>query len=384
MKPRSARLVALALFVASAAHADGLFPPWSDPNEVPLASWAHSVAPKKSETAIFSAPGRLDLKRATSAAGARLPLYGAQRGAQCEGRWLHVGLASWICSDNAELSADMPTDDAPPIASDGLPYRYYFVGKNGAPGYANLGRAGEEAPDEDLDPGFAVATTDERTERGVRWVHTRHQTWIAGTDLVAARASAFHGEEVGASGLDFAWVLRDRMSVYNAPNLSGKSAGTLARREVVRWREDKAGGGVVAARISDDGATPARWVDAHALARPTLAAPPPEVLSDERWIDIELATQTLVVYDGARPVFATLVSTGAGRPGTDTATRKGTFRIWVKLLSSTMDNLESNDGPNDAHPAIEGPRYSIEDVPYVQFFDKAIALHGVFWHDDFG
>ena len=26
----------------------------------------------------------------------------------------------------------------------------------------------------------------------------------------------------------------------------------------------------------------------------------------------------------------------------------------------------------------------MEDVPYVQFFDKAIALHGVFWHDDFG
>ncbi len=374
-------------FVGIAARADGLFTPWNDPTDIPLPTWAHSVAPKKSETAIYAAPGRTDLKRATTLAGARLPLYGSQRGAQCEGRWLHVGAASWICSDQAELSGDPPLDDAPPIASDGLPFRYFFVGKTGAPGYANLVRAGEEAPDEDLDPGFAIAATEERTERGQRWVHTRHETWISVNDLGAARASTFHGEDVSpTSGLDFAWASRDRINVYNAPNLSGKTAGILTRREVVKWREEKAGGGVVAARISDDGETPAKWVDARALIHPKLASPPPEASTDERWIDVDLATQTLVVYEGARPTFATLVSTGVGRTP-DTTTRKGTFRIWVKLLSSTMDNLESNDkDPNggDAHPAIEGPRYSIEDVPYVQFFDKAIALHGVFWHDDFG
>ena len=159
---------------------------------------------------------------------------------------------------------------------------------------------------------------------------------------------------------------------------------TLARREVVSWREEKVAAGVTFARISDDGVTPPRWVDARALARPTTMPPPPEVTGEnERWIDIDLATQTLVAYEGAHPMFATLVSTGTGRPGTDTATRKGTFRIWVKLLSSTMDNLESPDN-QDAKPAAEGVRYSMEDVPYVQFFDKAIAIHGVFWHDDFG
>lgn len=377
---KRAALVVLTFSIA--ARADGLFPPWNDPLDVPLPTWAHSVASKKSDTPIFAAPGRIDLKRATTIAGARLPLYGSQRGAQCEGRWLHVGAASWLCSDLAELSADAPTDDPPPVASDGLPFRYYFVGKNGASGYANLERAGEEAPDEDLDPGFAIAATEERESRGQRWVHTRHATWIAASDLGAARASAFHGEDVGPSGLDFAWVLRDRLNVYNAPNLSGKAAGTLTRREVVKWREEKAAGGGVAARISDDGETPARWVDARALARPTLA-PPPEV-TNERWIDVDLATQTLVAYEGSKPIFATLVSTGVGRGNDPTATHKGTFRIWVKLLSSTMDNLESNDKDDSAHPAIEGPRYSIEDVPYVQFFDKAIALHGVFWHDDFG
>jgi lipoprotein-anchoring transpeptidase ErfK/SrfK len=47
----------------------------------------------------------------------------------------------------------------------------------------------------------------------------------------------------------------------------------------------------------------------------------------------------------------------------------------VKMRSSDMDNVERDD--LDAH-------YSMEDVPYVQFFDKGVALHGTYWHHDFG
>jgi lipoprotein-anchoring transpeptidase ErfK/SrfK len=114
----------------------------------------------------------------------------------------------------------------------------------------------------------------------------------------------------------------------------------------------------------------------HDLARPHLAPPPAEVTRPgERWIDVELATQTLVAYEGARPVYATLVSTGRGAPGTEAATPPGVHRIWVKILASDMDNTERDD--IEAH-------YSLEDVPYVQFFDHAVALHGTYWHRDFG
>ncbi len=40
-----------------------------------------------------------------------------------------------------------------------------------------------------------------------------------------------------------------------------------------------------------------------------------------------------------------------------------------------MANVER--GELDAH-------YSLEDVPYVQFFDRAVGLHGTYWHGDFG
>src|SRR5581483_11047058 len=108
----------------------------------------------------------------------------------------------------------------------------------------------------------------------------------------------------------------------------------------------------------------AEWIAARDVARPHLAPPPPEAAGPhERWIDVELASQTLVAYEGPRPVYATLVSTGRGAPGTDAATPPGVHRIWVKIQASDMDNVERDD--LDAH-------YSLEDVPYVQFFDKAV------------
>ena len=97
--------------------------------------------------------------------------------------------------------------------------------------------------------------------------------------------------------------------------------------------------------------------------------------SGERWIDVDLTTQTLVAYEGDRPVFATLVSTGKGKEGTDAATPKGEFRIWVKLMSSNMDNLEDEEAMK---------YYAIEDVPYVQYFSSGVGLHGAFWHRGFG
>ena len=29
-------------------------------------------------------------------------------------------------------------------------------------------------------------------------------------------------------------------------------------------------------------------------------------------------------------------------------------------------------------------RYSLLDVPFVQYFHKGFALHGTYWHDEFG
>ena len=364
------------LCVAATSRADEGAPPWTDEGEVPLAEGIRSVIPRKNESALYAVPGKLDARRGSVMGQARLPFFGTKRGPGCSGRWLSVGPLAWICSDVAELSDEPPLRPAPPKNATGLPFRYFFAGRDGARGYTSLARAEEESADTDLEQGFGVAVVAEREGRnGERFGLTRSGFLIPLKDLVAARTSGFHGEALAPGApIDLGWVLPDKASTFAAPKTGQKPSGTRVRFEVVHV--SKVSGAF--ARTSAEGASPEEWMRLADLARPTLAPPPAEVggaEATERWIDVELATQTLVAYEGKTPVFATLVSTGKGPPKSELGTHLGVHRIWVKLLASKMDNLERDDVEH---------HYSLEDVPWVQFFDKGIALHAAFWHQRFG
>ncbi|MDB4996117.1 MAG: hypothetical protein JWM74_3549 [Myxococcaceae bacterium] len=375
--------VAVTLLASTAlADTSTAMPPWSDADDLPLPSWAHSVLPKRAEVPIAAAPGKPDLHRGTLIASARLPLYGAKRAASCNGRWLNVGPLAWVCSDLADLSPDPPWSiqersrwaSAP--AADGLPFRYFFVGRDGANGYADLEHALDSGADQEFEAGFSVAIVEERSMFGERWGKTNHGRWVAMRELAPAHPPAFHGENIDGL-LDLAWVTADRAQVRKAARADAAIVATLLRFQLVHVKEEKGTGAAAMLRISDEDpdATQEKWVLARDLARPSVQPPPPEVASDERWVDVDLASQTLVAFEGKRPVYATLVSTGRGPSTSETGTPKGVHRVWVKLSTTNMDNLEKEDA--DRH-------YSIEDVPYVQFFDKAVALHAAFWHKDFG
>jgi hypothetical protein len=110
------------------------------------------------------------------------------------------------------------------------------------------------------------------------------------------------------------------------------------------------------------------------VARTT--TPPKDLAPHEKWIDVNLKSQTLVAFEGDKPVYATLVSTGRINDQDkekDHRTRPGTFRIREKHIAATMDGDVASDGP-----------YSIEDVPWIMYFNGSIALHGAFWHSNFG
>lgn len=103
---------------------------------------------------------------------------------------------------------------------------------------------------------------------------------------------------------------------------------------------------------------------------------PSEVAADEKWIDVDLSRKTLVALVGDQPVYAALTSPGkrSSNKAKDHRTKKGKWRIREKHLTTTMDG----DGPAGDLP------YSIQDVPYVQYYDGSYALHGAFWHHNFG
>ena len=346
--------------------------PWTDTG-VPLPSWSRSVAArpgdqgKPGDLVLLAGPGRTAPRRGVSVPGATLPIFGAHTGGGCSGLWWLVGPLAWTCSDDAVLSPDDAAAPPAPVEVDGLARQYFFLGRDGASAYASLESAGEGTADRELEGGWAVAVVEQRSWAGQRWARTSKGLWIAVRDLSPARVSGFHGEAIDGASLDLAWIVPDRASVYPLPSAKAKATGARARFEVVHALEET--GGYV--RVGEG-----EWMLGRDLARPHLAPPPADLVSEhERWIDVELATQTLVAYEGARPVFATLVSTGRGPQGSGSATPVGVHRIWVKLFASDMDNVERDD--LDAH-------YSLEDVPYVQFFDHAVGLHGTYWHQDFG
>jgi hypothetical protein len=103
---------------------------------------------------------------------------------------------------------------------------------------------------------------------------------------------------------------------------------------------------------------------------------PSVATGNRKWIDVSLKRQLLVAYEGTRAVFATLVSTGAGGLGDPEkvpSTVQGTFMIYAKHVTETMDGDED-----------KGDSFNLRDVPFVQYFHKGYALHGTYWHDDFG
>jgi L,D-transpeptidase catalytic domain len=94
-----------------------------------------------------------------------------------------------------------------------------------------------------------------------------------------------------------------------------------------------------------------------------------------KWIEVSIPRQSLVAYEGTAAVYATLVSTGVGGTGDPEethATVQGAFRIYEKHVTVTMAGREAADP------------FDLRDVPFVQYFHQGYALHGAYWHDDFG
>jgi len=85
---------------------------------------------------------------------------------------------------------------------------------------------------------------------------------------------------------------------------------------------------------------------------------------DEKWIEVNVTTQQIIAWEGTTPVFSFTGSTGL--PNTPTVL--GEFNIYWKLESTLMT----------------GPGYYLPEVPYTMYFYAGYALHGAYWHNNFG
>ncbi len=80
------------------------------------------------------------------------------------------------------------------------------------------------------------------------------------------------------------------------------------------------------------------------------------------WVSVsESLPETLEVHRGHRVVFSTPVNTGV--PGAETAL--GIFPIYARYVSTTM-----------AGEDVDGTKYDVPDVPWVNYFNGGDAVHG--------
>lgn len=355
---------------ASASAASDLA--WVSPGSAPLPERVRSVEILRHDEPVFSAPSGTSARRGAARRGVLLPLYGTSHGPGCSGNWLLVGPTAWLCSEHARLSPKEPVIARSPAArsSSGLPLDYYFVGRDGTLGYRKLATAEQGFPDAELEPGFVVAVVQTAAKMGDPFGLTTKGLWIPMRDLGKARTPTFDGADIEGGRTDIGWVVEDEAAVHVRPGGPRKQGESYARLSRVELFENRRVAGEEWIRVGEG-----QWLRARQLKRVRLAEPPPEALAGERWIDVDLEQQVLTAYEGRRPVFATLVSTGRGRDKDPQATPQGTSRIWIKLTTTDMDNLEDEEANS---------YYAIQEVPWVMFFNKGYGIHGAFWHRSFG
>lgn len=334
---------------------------------VPPPSWARSVETNDDGVVLYAEPRAGSSRRGTVAEGTRLPLVRRLAGDGCEtGFWFQVGPHAYVCDAFAQPSRQPPGGVAQPVLRSGrlLPNTHAFVTVDGTRAYAHPSDYLADQYVEAFGEGFGLIVTARTVYDGMAFMQTRRGLWVMTDSLRFARGSDFAGVAIAEGApLDVAWVMRPNAQVWERPG--GRVLRRAGRREVVHVAEEGPRGTV---RLADG-----TWMRDRDLARAKPSPRPEGVAADERWIDVDVAQQVMVAWEGDRPVYATLVSTG--RAARTHATPLGEFRIWVKLATSDMDDLERTDVESN---------YSIEAVPWVQFFEGANGFHAAFWHDDFG
>lgn len=211
-----------------------------------------------------------------------------------------------------------------------------------------------------IDEGFTYVTVT-----GVQgdWVQINDGQWMPSSQLAVTRPSNFTGVSLDKPlTYPMAWVL---VPAYPSPYPG--AAGDQNRAQLTRYTRVN-----IFTAVEVDGwewylVGPETWIKQTSVARVLDVERPPQVKG--RWFAVDLYEQVLIAYDENTPVFATLIASGLP----EWATNEGTFKVWARQVNGHMSGAE---GQTDF--------YSLENVPWVMYFDQAISFHGTYWHDGFG
>jgi len=332
----------------------------------PAPSWAKSIEVIDDGAPVMLGPSTEARRRGTIGAGTRLGFSRRVFGEGCStGVWYQTRDELFICEGHVKPSPEPPGPRVDEWAGTGsrLPQRYAFIRFDGTRAYAHPSDYFRNDYVEALGKSFGIVVTGEQVYEGVEFIRTRRHLWVERGSVHFVNGSAFSGTKLGpGKPLDIAWISPRPAKLHERPQ--GRVIKRLDRHTVVHVESTKGAW----TKLARGG-----WIKTADLARAKHVEPPEGVGPTDRWVDVDIERQVLVAYEGTTPMFATLVSTGKNTKQSETPL--GVFQIWVKLDYTDMDDIERTDIPKN---------YSIQDVPWVQFFKGSYGFHAAFWHNDFG
>jgi hypothetical protein len=342
----------------------------------------------------------------------------------CPKGWYRLQEGGYACQGRGMLVGTKPRAlrrPPPPPRTDELdPYRHGFIRRDWTPSYKRL-----PLPEEMWTPPVLEADTDPETDAGTGepeviphsttgeegtvdyHAYTRRKFkavsallsrgfWVAVSDRVfddttkqyyyetiagnyvpagsvhLVRPPSFRGYQVlGDSPLPAAIVTSRTASFFELRGGKFRGAGPVDRHNVYRVLDVHENKGQTHYQVEGG-----RWLRDSQVEFFPERQPPEGISLRQKWIRVDLSRQTLEAYEGSTPVYVTLISSGvpdAPDIETPTETPSGRFRVEFKHLT---DNMTGTVGDDDS--------YSVEDVPWVQYIHRNIALHAAFWHSQFG
>ncbi len=286
---------------------------------------------------------------------------------ECPTPWVEIAPRGWVCVA-VTPSQRPPSSSSTARGMRNLPGAYAIATKASrfykSPNAAQEESRGRQAKGDMVKRRGTIELEDGR----VFWKTDRGE-YVDPATLKKMSGSRFHGvdlrDEHGPM-LPFAFAVhagnpRKPILVRDAPLASAKVIRRLPKRRVVEVLETSEDRAFV--RISETG-----WVARVDLRIVEERTPPADVAEDGRWIDVDLAQQLVVAYEGTEAVFATLASTGKGANATPT----GLFNITRKKRQTTMRSDRSKK-----------QTYSVA-VPWPVYFNEGFAFHSTYWHNGFG
>ncbi len=197
------------------------------------------------------------------------------------------------------------------------------------------------------------------------WAEVRPGRWASLEYAHFATPSTFTGVIINHMEMPFAWAIYDHCT---SPTPGGRrncqQSGSFRRYDLMNIYAT-----VTVGELDWHLVGPGQWTVQTNLS---IVHPTSPAVYSWRWVGVSTYEQNLVAYEGDRPVMATLVSTG----DMDEERWRTDAGVWQVELFWESGPMEGAAGGDDF--------YALDQVPYHMYFNWREALHGVYWHDNFG